>query len=172
MKKIFLQRLLVLITALVLSVYLPAQTALTPFKIADVSNHNSLLADLKTRHLKTFNHFVAEYPDAILQNIREEKNGTHINAVMNGKVLRLHYDVKGKFADAVLTFDADKLNEKIADQVMEYFPGFTVFGSVADIKVLDRSALLVLIENRNSWKRVRITDDGMDVFEQYTKPAK
>jgi hypothetical protein len=172
MKKFFLQRLAIAVTALMLSASSPAQTAVTPFRVADIGAHTALLAELKTKNIKSFNHFVNSYPDAILQKIRDEKNGTHINATINGNILRVHYDPKGKFSDAVLTYPADALSEKIADQVMQSFPGFIVFGSVVDAKVRDKSALLVMIENRKSWKRIRITDDGMDVYEAYDKPMK
>jgi hypothetical protein len=172
MKKIYLQRLVVAITALMLSAYAPAQTALAPFKIANLGTHSSLLAELKATNVKSFNHFTRTYPDAILEKIRSEKDGTHINATINGNTLRVLYDAKGRFGNAVLTYPSTDLSDKIADQVMQGFPGFIVFGTVVDVKVHDKSALLVMIENRNSWKRVRITDDGMDVYEAYDKPAK
>ena len=171
MKKIFLQRLVIAITGLILNTYTPAQTALNtrPFNIGDAGTHSTLLADLKAKNVKSFNHFTNTYPEAILRKIHEEKDGTHINATLNGNSLKVQYDVKGKFQNAVLTYPSDALNEKIADQVMQSFPGFTVFGTVIDVTVRDQSALLVMIENRKSWKRVRITDDGMDVYEEYVK---
>ena len=52
---------------------------------------------------------------------------------------------------------------------MQYFPGYTVFGMVIDVTVRNESALLVMIENRKGWKRVRITNDGIDVYEEYVK---
>ena len=161
-------------TALMLYTCISAQTSLTtgPFKITDVGSHSTLLAELKAKNAKSFNHFTNAYPDAILQNIREEKDGTHINASVNGNSLRVHYDTRGKFQHAVLTYPSNDLSEKIADQVMQAFPGFSVFGSVNDVTVRNKSALLVMIENRKSWKRVRIADDGMDVYEEYIKPSK
>ncbi len=172
MKKIFLQRLAIAITALMLNTYVPAQTALTtrPFKIAGAGTHSTLLAELKAKNAKTFNHFTNRYPDAILQNIRQEKDGTHIKAAINGNSLKVHYDVKGKFENAILSYPSSELNEKIYDQVTQSFPGFTVFGVVIDVTVRNKSALLVMIENRKSWKRVRITDEGIDVYQEYVKP--
>jgi hypothetical protein len=174
MKKIFLQRLAMAMTTLVLYTYVPAQTALTTgaFKIGNAGSHAMLLTELKAKNAKSFSHFTNAYPDAILQKIRDEKDGTHINATVNGNTLRVHYDVKGKFRDAVLTYPSSDLSEKIADQVMQAFPGFTVFGSVTDVTVRNKSALLVMIENRKSWKRVRLVDDGIDVYEEYMKPSK
>jgi hypothetical protein len=172
MKKIFLQRLAIAMTAMMFHLYSPAQTALTPFNITAIASHSTLLAELKAKNEKTFNHFTKAYPAALVQKIRNEQDGMHINATINGNILRAHYDVKGKFRDAVLSYPADQLSEKIADNVMQAFPGFIVFGTVLDVKVHDKSALLVMIENRNSWKRVRITDDRMDVYESYARPAK
>ena len=174
MKKFFLQRLAMAFTALMLSTYTPAQTALTPrpIKIADAGTHNTLMAELKVKNVKSFNHFTKAYPDAILQKIREERDGTHINATINGNKLKVLYDNKGKFHNAVLVYPASDLNEKIADQVMQYFPGFTVFGTVIEVTVRNKSALLVMIENRKGWKRVRITDEGINVYEEYLKSMK
>jgi len=171
MKKIFLQRLAISITALMLNTYVPAQTALTtrPFKVPDAGTHSTMLAELKAKNERSFNHFKSTYPEAILQNISQEKDGTHIKATIKGNSLKVQYDLKGKFHDAVLTYPCSQLDETIADRVMQSFPGFIVFGIVIDVTVRDKSALLVMIENRKSWKRVRITEDGMDVYEEYVK---
>ena len=171
MKKIFLQRLAMAMTALMLHTYTPAQTALTtrPFTIAGAGNHSVLLASLKVKNAKTFNHFTNTYPEAILQSVSEEKDGMHLLATVNGNKLKVRYDIKGKFQNSVFTYPAAELSEKIADRVMQAFPGFIVFGTVIDVVVRNKSAQLVMIENRKSWKRVRITDDGMDVYEEYVK---
>lgn len=171
MKKFFLQQLAMAITALGLYTYTPAQTGLAtgPYRIADAGVHSTLMAELKAKSLKSFNHFTKSYPDAILEKIREERDGTHIKATINGNRLKVQYDVKGKFQNAVLTYPSSELNEKTADDVMQYFPGYTVFGMVIDVTVRNESALLVMIENRKGWKRVRITNDGIDVYEEYVK---
>src|SRR5687767_4803310 len=170
MKKIFFQRLIIAGTALMLNTLAPAQTShTTPFVIADAGNHSVLIADLKAKDTKIFNHFTKAWPEAILHSVSNEKDGKHINATTRGNILRTRYDNKGRFQSAVLSYPCSDLSEKIADQLEQYFPGFTVFGTVIDVTVREKTALLVTMENRNTWKRVRITDDGIDVYEEYVK---
>ena len=171
MKKIFFQRLIIAGTALMLHVYSPAQTSHTPppFDIADAGTHSKLLADMKAKNTKTFNHFTSTYPEAIVNKVTAEKEGTHIRATINGNSLKVRYDQKGRFQSSVLTYPGSELNEQVADQIMHAYPGFTIFGIVIEVTVRDKSAQLVMIENRNTWKRVRLTKEGMDVYEEYVK---
>ena len=171
MKKIFIQHLLVLSAAVMFNSYLPAQTShsTSPFVIVDPGKHSALLESIKAKNEKTYRHLTRTYPEAIINNVRQEKDGTFIKASLNGNMLKVKYDIKGKFINAVLSYPCKDLDEKIADQVMEAYPGFAVFGQVLDVTVGNESVLLVMIENRKSWKRVRLTKDGMDVYEEYVK---
>lgn len=171
MKKIFFQRLMIAGTALMLHVYSPAQTSHTPspFVIADAGTHSKLLADMKAKNTKTFNHFTSTYPEAIVNKVTGEKDGTHIRAMINGNSLKVRYDHKGRFQNSVLTYPCSELKEQVADQIMHAYPGFTIFGTVIEVTVRDKSAQLVMIENRNSWRRIRLTKDGIEVYEDYVK---
>ena len=170
MKKFFIQRLVIAGTALMLNLFAPAQTShTTPFVIADAGSHSMLLADLKAKNVKTFNHFTKAWPEAILHSVSDEKDGKYINATINGNILRTRYDNKGRFQSAVLSYPCGDLSEKIANQLEQQYPGYKVFGTVIDVTVRNKTAMLVMIENRNTWRRVRITDDGIDVFEEYAK---
>ena len=170
MKKFFSHRLIIAGTALMLNTYAPAQTShTTPFVIADAGNHSMLIADMKAKNAKTFTHFTKAWPEAIVHSISDEKDGKHINATINGNILRTRYDMKGRFLSAVLSYPCSDLKEQIADQLEQYFPGYKVFGTVIDVTVRDKKAMLVTMENRKTWKRIRITDDGFDVYEEYVK---
>jgi len=170
MKQILNLRVLLVSAALLANSYLPAQSSHTiPFVNSGTENHNMLLAGIKASNEKTFTHFTRTYPNAVLQNVRNEKDGAHISATINGNTLRLRYDKKGKFQSSVLSYPAAELREQIAEQVMVNFPGYSIFGTVLDVKVGSKSALLVMIENKKSWRRIRLTENGMDIYQEYVK---
>ena len=170
MKQLFNLHVLLVSAALLANSYLPAQTShTTPFINSASDNHSMLLAGIKAGNEKTFNHFTHAFPNAVLQNVRNEKDGLHISASVNGNTLRVRYDKKGKFASSVLSYPAADLKEQIAEQIMIAYPGYSIFGTVLDVKVINKSALLVMIENKKSWKRVRLTESGMDIYQEYVK---
>jgi len=170
MKKIFLHRLLIIGTALTLNTQVPAQTShTTPFTVADAGTHSSLMTTLKAKHEKAYNHLIRTFPEAIVSGVHDEKDGTHIKASVNGNTLRVQYDTKGRFSNSVLSYPCSELKEAIADQVMQAYPGFSIFSEVLEVKAGTNSALFVMIENRKTWRRVRLTSEGIDVYEEYVK---
>ena len=170
MKKTLFHRLLIIGTALTLNTQVPAQTShTTPFVIADAGTSSTLLASLKAKHEKAYHHLTRTFPDAIVSRVEDEKDGTHIKASVDGNSLRVKYDRKGRFINSVLSYPSSELNEATADKVMQAFPGFSIFNQVLEVTSGNKSALLVMIENKKTWKRVRLTSEGMDVYEEYVK---
>ena len=153
------------------NVNLYSQTSHTPppFVVGDAGTHSELLEKIKAKNVKTFDHFTKNYSEALVKIVRNEKDGTYINATISGNTLRVKYDSKGRFRNSVLTYPHTELSDELAERVMVSFPGYTIFGNVLDVKVGDKTALLIMIENKKTWKRVRITSDGIDVYEEFVK---
>ena len=170
MKQIIFVRLVVLAVASLFSTGAFAQlSAQSSFSGAVSSADKMALAGMKAVSEKMHSHFAKNFKNATDIRVRPEADHTQISFKENGTSASVQYNKKGKFQYSVRTYDADKLPEGIRDEVERNFPGYTVFGFVNDIDVLDKSAKLVMIENRNSWKRVRILDGQISVYEEYNK---
>lgn len=171
MKQLFISCIMLACAIVACNVNLYSQTSHTPspFVVGDAGTHSELLEKIRVKNVKTFDHFTKNFSEAIVKIVRNEKDGTYINATISGNTLRVKYDSKGRFQNSVLTYPHTELTDELAEKVMVSFPGYTIFGNVIDVKVRDKSALLVLIENKKTWKRVRITSEGIDVYEDFVK---
>lgn len=117
-----------------------------------------------------FNHFSRNYKNATDIRIRPVGENTHVVFKADGVQNGVQYNKKGKWLHSIRYFDESKLPADVRSMVHSGYPGFTIFGSVTELKVLDKTALLVLIENMKEWKRIRIVNDEMDIYEEYVKP--
>jgi hypothetical protein len=160
MNQSLITRMLFVTAALFFNLMMSAQTS-----------HTTLPYAIDAASKKIASNFAKDFPKAVVTNVRDEGKETHINAMIGQNSLRAAYDAKGRFRYSVLTFSHNELDEKLAEEVMSAFPGYAVFGTVQQIRVGNKSALLILIENKKTWKRIRITEDGMDIYEEYVKPS-
>ena len=176
MKKLLYVRLVVMTTSLFISAASSAQSS------ADIARVNSpatatysasadamVLAGLKSSNAKMYNHFTKHFKNATDLNVRSNDEGSRINFKLNGISTSSQYDSKGKFQFSISHYDESLLSDKIREDVEAAYPGFLVFGTVIDVKVLDKSAKLVMIENKKEWKRIRITNEGMSIYEEFKK---
>jgi hypothetical protein len=128
-----------------------------------------VLAGIKAVNTKMFAHFTRNYRNASDISVRAAGENTSISFKVDGISNRVQYNKKGKWLYAIRNYEESKLSNDIRRRVEEANPGFIVFGFVTEIDVLDKSACLVMIENKTAWKRIRIVGDEMDVYESYIK---
>lgn len=128
------------------------------------------LESLKSVNTRMFTHFNKNFRKATDIHVRPEATHTQISFKEDGVSNSVQYSKRGKWLYSIRTYDESKLNEGIRNDVEIAYPGFRVFGFVNEIDVLNKSAMLVMIENKNLWRRIRITEDNMDVYEEYKKP--
>src|SRR4029079_14649285 len=127
------------------------------------------LASMKAVSEKMHRHFSRNFKNATDIHIRPESDHTQVSYKDNGISGSVQYNKNGKWQYSVRIFDAETLSDNTRNDIEIAFPGYRVFGFVNEIDVLDKTATLVMIENRDSWKRVRILDDAIDVYEEYLK---
>lgn len=128
------------------------------------------LAGLKAVNAKMYNHFSRTYKKATDIRVRPVKENTHIVFKVDGIQNGVQYNKKGKWLHSIRYFDESKLPGSVRTMVEAAYPGFTIFGAVVEIKVYNKTALLVMIENAKTWRRIRIVDAEMDIYEDYLKP--
>lgn len=127
------------------------------------------LASLKASNGKMFHHFTKNNKNATDLNLRTVDGVSRINYKLNGVATSSQYDAKGRWQFTISHYDESQLDDATRESVESAYPGFLVFGTVIDVRVIDKSAKLVMIENRKEWKRIRINDEGMSIYEEYKK---
>jgi hypothetical protein len=127
------------------------------------------LESMKSISEKMHSHFSKNFKNATDIHIRPEAKHTQVTFKENGSTNSVQYNRKGKAQYAVRTYEADQASDELRDDVEYAFPGYRLFGVVNEVNVHAKSATLVMIENKDSWKRVRILDNQIDVYEEYQK---
>ena len=170
MKKNFFVRLLVLAVTSLLSTGAFSQLATKSAVSGTIASADEMsLASLKAVNAKMHSHFSKNFKNATDIRIRPEADHTQISFKENGISNSVQYNKKGKWQYSLRTYDASRLADDLRNDIETYFAGYRVFGFVNEVDVHNKTAILVMIENKNSRKRIRILDDIMDVYEEYAK---
>lgn len=138
-------------------------------KSVKVSADKHALGVIKNYSEKTFKNFTKTFPSASNLKIRTVKKDMHITGSSGDSVIRALYNRNGRSLYSVVSYPSSQLPESIVERVERFFAGYTVYGPVTDVTVNFKTAHLILIENKRTWKRVRMINDEMDVYEEYTK---
>ncbi len=136
---------------------------------AAVPADSQALQLIKQSSEKTYKNFTKKFPYAANLKVRPERGGTHITFSKDGVVTRTLYNAKGRQMYSTRSFPVTDLPKNVIQHVEYYFPGYTVYGHVTEVKVNSKTAQLILIENMKTWKRVRLIDGELDVYEEHTK---
>jgi hypothetical protein len=177
MKKLLYVRLLVISTSFFINAAVFAQSSSEDVAVIGKSssitfnaNTDALaLASIKAANSKMYSHFTKNFKDATDLKVHEFDGHVRINFKLHGVSTSTQYNEKGKCQFTISSYDESKLDEEIRESVEANYPGFLVAGTVIEVAVADKSATLVMIENKKEWKRIRINADGMSIYEQYRK---
>jgi hypothetical protein len=170
MKKNFLVRLLVLaVTSLLYTASFAQLSTKTTFSSTISSADKMAIESLKAINVKMHSHFNKNFKNATDIRIHAVDDHTQITFKVDGISNSVQYNKKGKWQYSLRTYDESKLAAGIRNAVETAYPGYQVFGFVNEVDVLNKTATLVMIENRDSWKRIRMVDDEFSVYEEYKK---
>ena len=178
MKKLLYVRLIVITTSFFISAAVFAQSskedvaALGKPATSVTYNANAdalALASVKSISNKMYGHFTKNFKGATDLRVHEFEGHVRINFKLNGVSTSAQYNPKGKCQFTISSYDESRLSESTRSAVESSYPGFLVAGTVVEVKVGDKSATLVMIENKREWKRIRVNDEGMSIYEQYRK---
>jgi hypothetical protein len=91
---------------------------------------------------------------------------TYIYCITDGVVNRVRYDKKGNWDYTIRYYQEDLLPKEVRKQVKSTFYDFDITG-VTEVNVGDKTAYLVRIKDRDTWKTVKVLDDEMTITESY-----
>lgn len=170
MKHNFTVRLIVLAATSLLSSGVFSQLSTQSSLSGAIASADKMaLASMKAVSEKMHRHFSRNFKNATDIHVRPEADHTQVSFKDNGISGSVQYNKNGKWQYSVRTYDADRLSDITRHEVEVAYPGYSLFGFVNEIDVLNKTATLVMIENKDSWKRIRLVDNTIDVYEEYRK---
>jgi len=138
--------------------------------VSDMSDADKLaLEDIKLTNGKMYQDFTTRFKGATNINMSRNHNAIFISCATGEDFNRITYNKKGRWQNTIRTYDNSKLPENVREQVEYAYPHFEIFGGAIEVHVSNKIAYLVSIEDKKSWKRIRVVDGEMDVYEEYKK---
>jgi hypothetical protein len=97
--------------------------------------------------IKDDNDYVAKFTEGIIRN-------------------RVYYNSKGEFQCAMKSYGAELLNPELNKKVHDNFDGYAI-KTVTELSNLDAVVYYIVIENRESVKKLEYLDGKITVTEEY-----
>jgi hypothetical protein len=181
MKKISLMRLGGLFASLIIAVSVQAQIAKNTVKMDPSTIVASLnfidvgevkdkvvLEKLKINHPRIFKDFTRNYEAAGNIRVSSRNHFTFIFANINGIKTRVLYDKKGRWQNTIRYYNQERLSPSIKKLVLQNDPCWKISG-VVEVQVANKTAHIVTIENSFEYKRIKVVNGEMEVYESFVK---
>jgi hypothetical protein len=138
--------------------------------VSNASDADKLaLENIKMMNARIYQDLSKNFKGATEISATKADRMTFISCKVDGKMNRIVYSKNGKWQNTVTSYESDRLPEDIRGSIEYAYPRYSIFGSAIEVKVGSKTAYLVTIENNTSWKRIRMVDGEMDVYEEYQK---
>jgi hypothetical protein len=128
------------------------------------------LADLRSANAKLYNRFTSRFSSAQDIHVLPLKWNIQISCKVDGIANRFLYAKNGRLLQTIRDYAPENLPEAISETVLNNYPRYSIFGIVNEVTIDNSTAYLVMIENKKSWKRVRVLNGEVDTYEEYKKP--
>jgi len=134
-------------------------------KVAPAAPDENDNVNIDSRALKNF---YKSFKNADKVNWFRIENGFVVKFKDEGVETRVFYNPKGRLSATIRTYGQDKLPPYIRKLVRSTYYDYKIY-LVNEITVGDKTAFLVSIEDPENVKTIRITDEDMDVYEDFQK---
>jgi hypothetical protein len=141
-----------------------------PKSVSNLNESDKLaMENIRLASAKMHKDFTTRFQGATNIHVGEDKRAIFISCSTGAEFNRITYSRKGKWQHTVRTYDNEMLPESIRSHVEYAYPRYSIFGGAVEVHVGDKIAYLVTIEDKKSWKRIRVVDGESDVYEEYKK---
>ena len=113
-------------------------------------------------------HFKKEFKNTTGESWYALQNGYRVKFLQNGVYNMAHYNEKGRWLRTIRYYDETGLPKNIRNAVRHEFLDFNIF-LVMEMNLPQSTIYLVKIEDKTSWKTVRVAGDEIEVVENFTK---
>jgi len=128
------------------------------------------LTEMKALSPKLYSRFTRDFQTAYDITVYQGKN-IQVNCKTDGDMNRATFTRKGRFLHNLKHYDYKKLPAKVSELINEAYPRYEIFGGVVEIDVMNQVAYFVLIETPKTWKRLKVLNGEIEVYEEYNKSA-
>ena len=129
-------------------------------------NSNSVL--LNDINIKAVQHFMNTYKNAYDIRWTKLKNGFRVYFISDGIQTRIIYTMKGVPESTIRYYTEDKLLYEIRHLIKTKYYDY-IISIVTEVDYRGKVAYLVKMENKNSWKTIKVVNSEMEVIEEYSK---
>jgi len=126
------------------------------------------MEDLKTMSKKAFENFSKNFKGATDIHISNKNKEIFVYFQQDGIANRVGYDKKGNWHHRIRYYGEAQLPADVRKIVKSTFYDYNIFG-VTEVTVGNKTAHLVNIEDKTTWKTVKVVDGEMEVMHEYTK---
>ncbi|RYF93012.1 MAG: hypothetical protein EOO02_24550 [Chitinophagaceae bacterium] len=126
------------------------------------------LTSIKTMSARLYQHFTTNFKEAYDVNM-EVAHNVHLSWMIDGLRHRALYTKKGRMLHKLKYYDMSLLSEEVAETVYSSYPRYRIFGGVTEVQVPGHTVYFILIEDKKTWKRVKVSGDEVLIHESYVK---
>ena len=126
------------------------------------------IIDLRDINQKALKHFSRSIKNAKGEKWFEKRDGYVVYYMKDGYQSHAVYNIKGNWLYTIGVYSEENLPFSVRDLVKRNYYDFNIF-QVLEIKIENKIIYLVRVEDKTSWKTIRVQDGEMQVIEQYRK---
>jgi hypothetical protein len=152
------------------SIKIDPSKSIASLKFGDVGKEEDKIAlnALKTNHPRIFKDFTTNYSSALNIKVSKRSNLTFIWADTDGIKIRVSYDRRGRWQNTIRYYNQERLSPSIKELVLQNNPCWKISG-VVEVQVANKTAHIVTIENSSEYKRIKVVNGEMEVYESFVK---
>jgi len=142
-----------------------AQEANVSQKEFESSSDYAAKANANDRALMKFGKF---FPNASSESWTKTKNGFAIRFTANNIQQLVFLTKRGNVIASIKYYSEKELPADVRMTIRYGYPDFSI-KTAQEINAANKTAYLVTIEDATSWKRIRVVDGEMDIYEEFKK---
>lgn len=123
------------------------------------------LKELSARAFKNFTRTVKNPSDL---RITENEEGIHIYCQVDNIANRIGYTKRGNWQYTMRFYTEEHLPKDVRHHVRSTYYDFNISG-VVEVRVGDKIGYVVTLEDKTSWKKVKVVDNEMELMGEWTK---
>jgi hypothetical protein len=127
------------------------------------------LEDIKWTNVRMHYDFTNGFKGATNIDVSHADYSILISCTIDGGFNRIKYSRKGKWQSTTRTYNNEKLDETVRVHIESLYSRYSIFGGVVEVRSGNKTFHLVTIEDKKSWKRIKVEDGESEVYEEYKK---
>jgi hypothetical protein len=130
--------------------------------------NNNVPALISEISIKAVRNFTKDYKNVSDVKWFQSEDGVVVYFNMDGIKNKVYYNKKGNYECKVRNYYEDRLPVEVRHLVKSNYYDFSIY-CVIEICAKDKTAYVVKLENKTSWKTIKVVNNEMEVTQDYKK---